>query len=40
MALSLQGLGPTGRAKVQYSSNFTGSLRLPSTTWPEASSTV
>jgi hypothetical protein len=40
MALSLQALGPTGRVKVQYSSNLTGSLRLPSTTWPELSSTV
>ena len=40
MALSLQALGPTGRTKVQNSSNFTGSVRLPSTTCPERSSTV
>ena len=40
MALSLQALGPTGRVKVQYSSNLTGSVRLPSTTCPEPSSTV
>ena len=32
IALNLQGFGPTGRANVQYSSNFTGSVRLPSTT--------
>jgi hypothetical protein len=29
MALSCQGFGPTGRTNVQYSSNLTGSLRLP-----------
>ena len=32
IALSLQALGPTGRTNVQYSSNLTGSVRLPSTT--------
>jgi non-homologous end joining protein Ku len=37
IALSRQGLGPTGRAKVQNSSNFTGSTRLPSSTWPPSS---
>jgi len=39
IALSLQGLGPTWRANVQYSSNFTGSVRLPSITWLLVSST-
>ena len=28
------GAGPTGRTKVQYSSNLTGSVRLPSMSWP------
>ena len=37
IALRRQGLGPTGRVKVQNSSNFTGSARLPSTTWPLSS---
>jgi hypothetical protein len=32
-----RGLEPTGRAKVQNSSNFTGSTRLPSSTWPLSS---
>ena len=40
MADSFQGLLPTGRVKVQYSSNFTGSVLLPSTTWPVVSSTL
>ena len=33
MAVSFQGLGPTGRVKVQYSSHFTGVVLLPSRTW-------
>ncbi len=39
-ALNFQGLGPTGRVNVQYSSNFTGSVLLPLTTWLVRSSTV
>ena len=35
-----QGLLPTGRVKVQSSSNFTGSVLLPDTTAPVASSVV
>jgi hypothetical protein len=35
-----QGLLPTGRVKVQNSSNFTGSVLLPTTTAPVASSVV
>src|SRR5712691_8875809 len=30
--IGVQGLGPTGRTNVQYSANFTGSVRLPSIT--------
>jgi hypothetical protein len=40
MADSCQGLLPTDRVKVQYSSNFTGSVLLPSVTWPVVSSTL
>jgi len=40
MAESFQELGPTGRVKVQYSSNFTGSVLLPSSTSPVRSSTI
>ena len=32
------GPGPTGRTNVQYSSNRTGAIRLPSTSWPDSSS--
>ena len=32
--------GPTGRVKVQNSSNFTGSVRFPSTSWVPLSSVV
>ena len=32
MAESFQAFFPTGRVKVQYSSNFTGSVRLPDRT--------
>src|SRR6266545_2270767 len=40
IAESRQGLGPTGRTKVQNSSNFTGSVGLPSSTCVPASSVV
>ncbi len=40
MALRRKAAGPTGRANVQYSSNFTGSVRLPSTTCAPLSSVV
>src|SRR5215510_10234561 len=40
IALSLKGFGPTGRTNVQYSSNFTGSLELPSSTRLPLSSVV
>jgi len=40
MALSRQSFRPTGRTHVQNSSNFTGALSLPSTTFPVVSSTV
>ena len=40
MADSCQGLLPTGRVKVQYSSNFTGSVLLPWMIWPLVSSTL
>lgn len=39
-ALSFQVFGPTGRLKVQYSSNSIGSELLPLTTWPVLASTV
>src|SRR5262249_36969361 len=40
MALSLKRFGPTDRTNVQYSSNFTGSLVLPSSTRLPLSSVV
>ena len=40
MAESFQRLGPTGRVNVQYSSTSAGLVREPSTTLPDASSTV
>jgi len=40
MAERRQELLPTGLVKVQYSSNFTGSLLLPATTAPVVSSVV
>jgi hypothetical protein len=40
IALSFQELFPTGRVKVQYSSNLTGSVLLPESTAPVVSSVV
>jgi hypothetical protein len=40
IALSFQGLLPTCRVKVQYSSNLTGSVLLPEITAPVVSSVV